>query len=189
MRELLLAFAVLLVPLSAAATFHLWQIVEVYSNADGSVQYIELLTNTNLQNQLTSHYLKSNANTFIFPNDLPNNQTANQHFLVATPAFASKCGAAPPDYTFAAANFHSLVMDTLDFAGVDTFAYSSGQLPTDGYYALHEDFGLENPTKKANSPTNYAGQVCLPEPSAWLMRVAGLAGVLGLDPWRRRRVR
>jgi len=35
MREQLLVLALLLVPLSASARFHLWQITEVYSNADG----------------------------------------------------------------------------------------------------------------------------------------------------------
>jgi hypothetical protein len=185
----LFAIALLLAPVPAGATFHLWQIVEVYSNADGSVQYIELFTNAPGQNLLTSHTLASNANTFTFQKDLPSSLTANQFFLVATPGFASKCAAAPPDYTLPAANFFSLVADTLNFAGVDTLTYTSGQLPTDGYHALHEDFGdAAAPVSQANSPTNFAGQVCLPEPSAWLMQLVGLAGVLSLDRWRRRRV-
>lgn len=187
----LFAIALLLAPTSAKAFFHLWDIVEVYSNADGSIQYIELFTNADFEEQATGSTLESNANTFIFPNNLPTSATANHRFLVATPAYASKCPAALPDYTVAAADvpFHSLEGDTLDFtAGPDTFAWISGELPSNGYHALHEDFGFGtiNRRVEANSPTNFAGQTCLPEPSGWLMRVAGLAGVLILDRRRRR---
>jgi hypothetical protein len=186
----LLALVLLLAPTSAKAAFHLWDIVEVYSNADGSVQYIEFFTNMSPEEFLSGHVLSSNAHDFIFPNDLPTG-TANHHFLIATPGFASLCDPpVSPDYTFDAANFHSLVADTIDFAGVDTFVYTSGQLPTDGFNALHEDFGSGtiNRRVEANSPTNFAGQTCLPEPSGWLMRIAGLAGVLTLDRGRRRTV-
>ncbi|MGH2375175.1 MAG: hypothetical protein ACRDIC_17110, partial [bacterium] len=167
------------------------------SNADGSVQYIEFFTDTNSEEFLSGRTLQSDANTFVFPNDLPI-ETANRHFLVATPAFASQCDQPfAPDYTFTTQTFHSLVADTLVFEAVgcvtmpcDTFAYTSGELPTDGYYALHEAFGDTTGTTRteaANSPTNFAGQVCLPEPSGWRMQAAGLAGVLGLARWRRRR--
>lgn len=195
----LLALALCLVPTSAGAAFHLWDIVEVYSNADGSVQYVEFYTDTDLEDLLTGHTLESDAlpgpnNPFVFPNDLPSELTANKHFLVATPAFAAQCDQPfQPDYTFVAADFFDTVMDTLDFSvGTDTFAFTAGELPTDGYYALHEDFGDITGTTRAvnpNSPTNFAGQVCLPEPSEWLMHTAGLAGLVGLARWHRRRVR
>ncbi len=200
-RLVLVAF--LMTPVSARAAFHLWDIVEVYSNADGSVQYIEFFTDDPDEEFLTGRTLTSNANPlgsnnpFFFPNDLPSEpDTANRSFLVATPDFAAQCdNAFSPDYTFAAANFHHLVADTLEFGEVatpplDTLTYTSGELPTDGYYALHEDFGdITGATRTIapNSPTNFAGQVCLPEPSGWPMQVAGLAGVLGLARWRRRR--
>jgi len=192
-RLSIFALALLLAPTSAKAFFHLWDIVEVYSNADGSVQYIEFFTNANFEEQATGQTLQSNARTFTFPSDLPTTATANHRFLVATPAYAARCPAALPDYTVAAAQvpFHSLVADTLTFpAGPDTFSWSSGALPTNGYHALHEDFGngTINRRIEANSPTNFAGQTCLPEPSGWLMLVAGVAGVLALDRGSRRRV-
>ena len=39
--------------MSAAASFHFWQIKEVYRNADGSVQFIELIGTADNQAPLT----------------------------------------------------------------------------------------------------------------------------------------
>ena len=47
------AISSLLLISPAFATFHFWEINEVYSNADGTVQYIELFTTSNNQ-QFTS---------------------------------------------------------------------------------------------------------------------------------------
>jgi len=192
----LLVAGALLAPLPASALFHLWDITEVYSNADGSVQYVELFTNTNMQDELIDHTISSaaTAKIYTFPTDLDpdvngngNNSTANRHFLVATPAFASQPGAVAPDFVFEAANFLATVADTLDFQGADTISWGSGELPTDGVDALHEDFGGTNRRKEANSPTNFAGEVgSLPEPPALVTLIAGAAGVLGLARQRRR---
>ncbi len=53
----------------AAALFHLWDISEVYSNADGTVQFIELSTTSALQEFITDARLASRAtlNIFVFP--------------------------------------------------------------------------------------------------------------------------
>ncbi len=191
----LLLVAVALTPLPAGALFHFWDITEVYSNADGSVQYVEWFTDINFQDELIDHTFSSSATatTYTFPTDLDpdingngNNNTANRHFLIATPAFASQPGAVTPDFVFDAANFHSTVADTLGIPLADTITWGSGELPTDGVDALHEDFGGTNRRQEANSPTNFAGEVgSLPEPPGLVTLVAGAAGVLGLA--RRRR--
>lgn len=187
MRTLLAAFALLLVPLSASAAFHLWQITEVYSNADGTVQFVELemcaTAPCNNENLLTELTITSNSETYTFPNDLPA-ATAGHHFLIATPAFASQPGAVPPDYTLdplvpPSPTFMSLVADTINFAGVNVFTYNVGALPTDGVNSLHEPYGSDVRTEAANSPTNFAGQVG-PEPSRWLGLLAGTVTVFGL---------
>jgi len=189
MRTLLptLFFSVLLAPFAASATFHLWDITEVYSNADGSVQFIELSTGMNNQDELIDHTLVSGLATFTFPTDLDpdemgngNGATANQHMLVATPAFASQPGAVTPDFVLDAPEFFDFVEDSLDFAGFNTFEWASGELPTSGIDSLHEPFGSNVRTVAINSPTNFAGEAGeLPEPSGALMLGVG-ACVLAL---------
>ena len=118
MRTLLptLFLSVLLVPFAASAAFHLWDITEVYSNGDGSVQFIEFATGTNNQDELIDHTLVSDLATFTFPTDLDpdpmgngNNATAGQHMLVATPAFASQPGAPTPDFVLDGPEFFDFV--------------------------------------------------------------------------------
>jgi serralysin len=188
MRAQLLALCLLLAPVSASAAFHLWDITEVYSNASGTVQFVELETcNTiacNGEQFISNHTITSNSTVFTFLTDLPG-ATQGRKFLIATPAFASQPGAVPPDYTFAAANFMSTVADTLNFAGVDIFTYNVGALPTNGVSSLNEPFGSNVRTTAANTPTNFAGQVG-PEPSAWLLQLAGAATVFVLAHRRTR---
>src|SRR5881409_3923726 len=74
----------------AEASFHLWRINEIYSNADGSVQFIEFVTSSSGQQFLAGHSLTSSdasgatIKTFTFPSNL-SGDTANHSFLVATP--------------------------------------------------------------------------------------------------------
>ena len=72
-------------PSPARAIFHTWDLSEVYSNDDGSVQFIEFAEEQGLdsQNSLSIGTLTTDANTFFFA-DLPSNQTANKFFLVGT---------------------------------------------------------------------------------------------------------
>ena len=183
-----LALAVASTPLAAGATFHLWDITEVYSNADGSVQFIEFFTTSNGQDELLDHTLESDLATYTFPTDLDpdgmgvgNNATANQHMLVATPAFASQPGAVTPDFVLDGPEFFDFVQDSLDFAGFDTFAWAVDELPTDGVDSLHEPFGSNVRTVETNSPTNFAGEVGqLPEPAALALQLAGAAAVFWL---------
>jgi len=156
---------------NAQAAFHLWDITEVYSNADGSVQFVEFFTNINSQDELFNHDVTSTTagNTFTIPHDLGtadpignpngggNNATANQHFLIATPGFAALPGAPTPDYVFDAANFFDVVAETVTLVSADSMSFTSGELPTDGINSLNEDFGGANRTTAVNSPTNFAG--------------------------------
>ena len=148
---------------------------EIYSNADGSVQYVEFFTTSNFQDELPGYTLESYcpADTFTFPTNLDpdgsgngNDATANRHFLVATPAFASQLGAVNPDFTLAAANFFDLVADTIALPGADNITFTSGVLPLDGINAIHKAFASGVRTVDLNSPTNFAGQVgSIPEPA------------------------
>jgi hypothetical protein len=69
-------------------TFHLYKINELYSNSDGSVQFIELTTTAEGQDLLAGHFISvtsgSTTNSFTFPTDLPSPNTANTTVLIAT---------------------------------------------------------------------------------------------------------
>ena len=140
----------------ANATFHLWEIKEVYSNADGSVQFIELFTPSNNQQSTfnTSITTIFNTNTFIFPTNTPF-PTANQRLLLATAGFESLPGGVTPDFNIPA-NFFNPAIDFIDYVG--TLAPGKVTLfntPTDG---LNSAFFPGN-VAGTNSPTNFAGDV------------------------------
>ena len=80
----------------AQAAFHQFKVDQVYSNADGSVQYVVLKesNNSNGQNVLSGHtFATTNAagqmKQMNFPSNLPSNQTAGRYVLIATPGFAA----------------------------------------------------------------------------------------------------
>jgi hypothetical protein len=98
------ALCAALIATAALATFHTWQIAELYSSADGTVQFIELFeaANSNGQDQLMGRALTSTqgatTRTFTFPSNLPNASTASKRMLIATSGFAA-LGVVTPDYT------------------------------------------------------------------------------------------
>jgi hypothetical protein len=138
-----------------SATFHTFQLNELYSNASGSVQFIELLEGFGVDGQksLTGHTLTVTqgpiTHSYTFPNDLPSDATARKHVLIATPAFAA-LGIVTPDY-IVPAGFLFINGATIDYAGVDSIAYAA--LPADGVSSLNRAG-----TTGVNSPTDFAGQ-------------------------------
>jgi hypothetical protein len=103
-RRLFLSFC-LLGASAARAEYHTFQIEELFSNADGTIQYVVLheAFGMNGENLWVGHALASgngtSSNTFTFPNNLPGgpcgyygctqSQTANARVLVATQGFAA----------------------------------------------------------------------------------------------------
>src|SRR6185503_12801428 len=88
-----LAIALSFAPTPASAMFHLWTIREVYSNADGSIQYVELTTSSDFQNVLAGHNLTATSDgsvvTFTFGSSLGSTSTGGHRLLIATPGFAA----------------------------------------------------------------------------------------------------
>ena len=108
----------------AHATFHSWEINELYTNADGSIQFIELfeakgdddsheLFTDNAQMSCTSSYGLITHLMASFPNDLPSNLTVNKFFLITTTGFAGLDGAVTPYYSLTA--YKKLVRKPLEF--------------------------------------------------------------------------
>jgi hypothetical protein len=168
----ILMFAVLVVPASAAqATFHVMRIDQLYSNADGSVQYMELLGLADFQNLLAGHTVLTmggpGGNTlFVFPTNLPGNATNGKHILIATQGFAA-LNLVTPDY-IVPNGFFPIANGKVSYGeGVDLWSYAS--LPTDGVTALFAN-GVTGP----NVATNFAGASASVGPAAPAPNYQGL---------------
>ena len=153
----LAAAALALSTLPAQAMFHLFAIEQVYSNADGSIQFVVLHESSqqNGENFLQGHTLVAsgtNGNTtktFMFPANLPSGSTGGKRVLIATQSFAS-LGLVTPDY-IVPDRFLATDGGTISYAeGVSQVAYNT--LPTDGTNAL------VNGSPTPNVATNFAGQ-------------------------------
>ena len=99
----LFAAALICTAALAHATYHTLQIDEVYSNADGTVQYVVLREAAGADGQqlLRGHSFSSThagvTKTYTFPNDLPSAATASKRVLIASEGFAA-LGLIVPDY-------------------------------------------------------------------------------------------
>jgi hypothetical protein len=139
----------------AGAGFESWKIDEVYSNADGSRQYIVLkeTQGMNGMNRLAGRSLTAShggvIKTYTFGIDLPDTATANKRVLIATYGVAAT-GLVTPDYVMPD-RFVATDGGTVNFANVDLFAY--GPLPVDGVNAQFAGGAIG-----ANRAINYAGQ-------------------------------
>jgi hypothetical protein len=161
----LLSLALILVTTSAMAEFHTFQIDQIFSNADGTIQFVVLheIAGLNGENFLGGHTFTSTTGgmtqTYTFNRNLPGGSmgyygnmpspTAFAHALLATQGFA-ELGMITPDYIIPN-GFLPLTNGTLSYAGVDQVSYAA--LPTDGVSALNRS-GMTVP----NVATNFAGQ-------------------------------
>ena len=139
----------------AGASFHTFQIAELYSSPDGNIQFVELheFLGLNGEQFLTGHTItsKQGATTraYTFPTNLPDGNTANKRVLIATAGFAA-LGIVTPDY-IVPTPFLFPGGGTIDYASVDVISYPA--LPADGVSSLDRTGAVG-----INSPTNYAGQ-------------------------------
>ena len=152
------------------AVFHLWQMTELYSNADGSVQFLELTALSSGQQFLTGHSLSvQGGGSLDFDHDL-GGDTSGRTFLVGTQGFAA-LGIVAPDY-IVPNGFFPVGGGTITFGeGADRWTY--GALPG-GNQSL-----LRNGQTAVNSPTNFnraTGSVPASQPQPTTFNVHGLWG-------------
>ncbi len=158
--------ALLSLSFAATAEFHTYVIDELYSNADGTVQYLVMREsigqngeNLWLGNALTAMSTHGGApKTYVFTRNLAGGmcgyygcdaaQTAFTRVLVATQGFAS-LGLISPDYVIPN-GFFATDGVTVNYAGVDQVTFTS--IPTDGTHAVTRS-GAVVP----NVATNFAG--------------------------------
>lgn len=170
------------------AAFHLYDIQEIYSNGDGSVQFVELFTTFDNQQFLSGHTLRfeiAGAAQQTFNFSTGPSPTGNRTLLIGT-ASLTALGVTPdfiipPNFISASAN------GTINFAE-DTDIVSIASLPFNGTQSLNGNINDPSPTafsiNAIATPRNHAGtQISIPEPGMAGAFVLGLAA-MGL---RRRR--
>ena len=149
--RILACIALVLVTLSARASFHLWTINEIYSNADGTVQFIELTALAGGQEFVSGHALSATSggvtHTYNVTKDLPGD-SAGRRFLFGTAGFAA-LGLVQPDYIIPN-GFIFPGGGTINWADSDIWTHAA--LPLDGELSLNR-----SGASGSNSPTNFAG--------------------------------
>ncbi len=179
----MLSASMLLAATMALATYHTFRIEQIFSNADGSVQYVVLhealgMDGQNLfAGQTISSGVAGTTKTYVFPSNLPGGScdyygcspgpTANKRVLIATQGFAA-LNLVAPDYVVEN-GFLPLANGSVNFAGVSDLPYAS--LPTDGVNALYAN-GMVAP----NLATNFAGQSASVASAALDLNQHGLTG-------------
>jgi len=149
-RALALASLMALPAAQAQAGAHTWDVNEVFSDATGNIQFVELVEANGTPNEIgvPGNNLTSNTKSFAIPGSPLTPPTSNKFFLLGTAAFAALPGAPPPDALIPAGVlpfFFSPSGDTVTYGPYDSLVF--GSLPTDG---ITSSTGV-------NSPTNYAG--------------------------------
>ncbi|MEO8751707.1 MAG: hypothetical protein ABI624_03415 [Casimicrobiaceae bacterium] len=139
---------------TALASFHTFRIDEIYSNADGTIQFVVLKESSGLNGQYEwsgqalTVTRAGRSKTFVFPHDLAATSTANRYVLVATQGFMDAVNAGIPGFSTVFPDYvipnQFIPTDgaTLNYATVDEVTY--GPLPTDGSQALFTPVGASS---------------------------------------------
>jgi len=153
--------------LGAGASFHLWRIDQLYSNADGTVQFIEATAYAGGEEFIAGHTIVtkqgSTTHSYTFPASLPGDtattegggyygggNTTYRSMLIATQGFAA-LGIVTPDYVVPNGFLFTGGGTLIYGEGADSFTYPA--LPTDGKLAWNRNGSMGN-----NAPLNFMGQ-------------------------------
>jgi len=161
----------------AMAGSHSWRFSELYSNANGMVQFIEMTCPVSLENgvnglQITVVVAGNTVNTFTIPNPSLPGSTANKKLLLATNGYAALPGGPARDYTIPANFLPTSGTFTLRYnpgGNYDTNVVSAGSIPLDGVNSLQytsflggngvDTFTNNTPNNPANYTTGIPGSV------------------------------
>jgi hypothetical protein len=167
---------------TARAGAHTWQVWEVFTNADGTIQFLELRETGGgaFETGITGHIVSASpsggnytiAGTIASP-------TGNRSYLIATAGFAALPGAPTPDEIMPDRFFDGSDTST-SYTPYNTATWALGALPQDGIHSLTRTAAGSVLVSAVNSPTNYAGGTGTVDASPG----AGLAGVPGLQASR-----
>lgn len=138
---------------------HTWDVVEVFSTPDGTIQFIELQeqNGTNGEWHIGGLHVRATpgGGDFTFPANITPD-TANKRILLATQAFADLPNAPTPDHIIPANFFNPANGYTFSYHTYDNWVVNAGQIPTDCLNSWNRS-GASG-VLAAPTPTNYAGQ-------------------------------
>jgi len=149
--------------LPALAASHSWAPVEVYSDAGGTIQFVELHCPAGAANEtgIATRYLKaeqSGHQTGPFGHNLPAGSTSDKRLLFATAGFAALPGAPAPDFIMAD-GFFSTNSETIrwwEYTFVwSTMIFGPGDVPIGGDESLN--WNGSTLSVSTATPTNFAG--------------------------------
>lgn len=174
--RILISLFALLASLPTAASFHLWTMTELYSNADGSVQFLEMRALAPAEEFFAGHTLTASGggltHQFTAPTSLPGD-SSGKRMIFATQGFAA-LGVVQPDY-IVPNGFFPIGGGTVNWADADIWSYPA--LPTDGVNSLNRDGSTST-----NSPTNFAGQTGSVRPVVTPVDVLNIEGLWFASP-------
>jgi hypothetical protein len=159
----------------AHALFHFNSIEELYTNASGTLQYIQLYSASGDQQFVSGLQIQvvneggTQTHSLTMPNDLPGD-TTDKFWLIGT-AGIDAAGAPTPDFIMPN-NFLFIGGGTINFFGANPGSYDD--LPTDGINARR--FGTSS--NVPNLARNFQGEsgAIVPEPaSVMLLLLLGIA--------------
>ncbi len=168
----------------ATAGIHTWDVKEVFTNASGTIQYIELIerqaSGVGAETGVANSSITSNARSQSWTGVTVPAPTGQKSFLIASASFAALPGAPAPDVIIPVGSmpFFNPAGDTITFAGgID--AWTFGAVPTNGTNSLDRDSGVgTNTPKNRNGATGTVNANPAPVPSASFWMAAGLVSAL-----------
>ena len=143
------------VPMIAGS--HTWIVNEVFSNPDGTIQFVELWTPGANETSIANKSVTSDVNTSpVFPVNLPPGSTADTYLLLGTSHFANLPGAPALDMPAMQDNFFSINGDELQWHIYipSILSFGPGDLPLDGVQSL-----ANSGVTTCGTPTNFAGDI------------------------------
>ena len=159
----LVSIVLLAAPTGAIAGIHTWDVGEVFSNADGTIQFVEFVEagGGNGEIGISGGSTSSNAGPKSFTwSGAPVANTGFKRYLVGSQSFANLTGAPPVDaiipLTFNSNPilpfFFQPASDTVNFIAYDSCPFTA--IPTNGVGSFNCE---TNANQTPNSPTNFAG--------------------------------
>ena len=174
-----LALSLCMIATAALAGAHTWDVWEVFSNASGTIQFVELKDPVGTSETfIGGHQIQGSpsGNLYTIVNNLSSGASTNNKFwLVATPAFAALPGAPAPDEIKPAGFLFATTDTSVAYVGLDTMTFGGlNPLPLDGIHSLQRPGLNLAPVSSVNSPTNFRGDTASVDATPPIPGVPGL---------------